>query len=66
MHRIKWLFLTLVISLSISGNVQAMNPKVKVMLTTAAYGTVGGALLGTASNGHRLRPVLTSSCCLLC
>jgi hypothetical protein len=27
----------------------AMDPKVKVMATTALYGTVGGALLGTAS-----------------
>lgn len=49
MKLFKIFILTAVIGLIPFKSAQAVDPKLKVLMTTAAYGTVGGALLGTAS-----------------
>lgn len=47
---IKKIFSCLIITLVITQSAQAeMDPKIKAMSTMAIYGTVGGALLGTAA-----------------
>jgi len=44
------IFLVLTVSFTLSSSVYAdMDPKVKALGTMAAYGTIGGALLGTAT-----------------
>lgn len=43
------LFVTLLLVSSIHNNAYALNPKVKVLLSTGAYGMIGGSLLGAAT-----------------